>query len=242
MKFVTTSVIAFGISCAGVGLLSVFATASANAESVAETVWIPMKEVDAAGERTIRLEATLYKPAGEGPFPLVMFNHGSSGGPIPPEYTEKAKALGAYLVEKGVSLIVPMRRGRGKSEGENQEEPSPCTLEVAKQGVKYASAAVDATYEYLRLQPWVSMNKVVLAGHSRGGILAVEYAADHPGSTIGVINFSGGWKNDNCGPTDLNLELFAEAAGKSKVPNLFLYGRGDAFYSDDSVNNYAETF
>lgn len=242
MKFITTLVIAFGFSCAEIGLLSILAIAPANAQSVAETVWMPMKELGADGERTIKLEATLYKPAGAGPFPVVMFNHGSSGGPIPPEYTEKAKALGAYLVEKGVSLIVPMRRGRGKSEGENQEEPSPCTLEAAKQGVKYASAAVDATYEYLRLQPWVSMDKVVLAGHSRGGILAVAYAADHPGSTIGVINFSGGWKNDNCGPTDLNLDLFADAAVKSKVPNLFLYGRGDAFYSDGSMNNYAEIF
>ena len=220
LKFDSTSTKALCGKCVATALLSLLGLAAANAQVAFETVWIPMKDVGSLGERNIKLEATLYKPPGKGQFPIVLFNHGSSGGPIPASYTENPKAFGAYLLDKGISQIVPLRRGRGKSEGDNLEEPSPCTLDAAKGGLKYAFAAVDATFKYLRQQPWVAMDKVVLAGHSRGGILAVEYAAHNPGASIGVINFSGGWKNDNCGPTDLNLDLFLEAGENSKVPNL----------------------
>lgn len=201
-----------------------------------------MQDSGAFGQRDIKLEATLYKPSGAGPFPTVVFSHGSSGGPIPADYTEKAAGFGAYLGTKGVALVVPMRRGRGQSEGRNAEEPSPCTAEAARQGLDYASAALDATFDYLRKQPWVALDKVILAGHSRGGILSVVYAAEHPAVSIGVVNFSGGWKNDNCGPVDVNLALFEAAAKRSKVPSLFLYAQGDGFYSDASMQKYAQVF
>lgn len=212
------------------------------AAQVGETVWIPMKDQGLFGERLIKLEATLFKPQGEGPFPVMIFNHGSTGGVIPATTTENPRAFGAWLAAKGVSLIVPMRRGRGKSEGNNKEEPSPCTVEAAKRGVGYASETIDAVYAYLRQQRWAAMDKVILAGHSRGGLLAAVYAAEHPGASIGVVNFSGGWKNDNCGPVDANLVLFSEAGARSRVPNLFLYARGDAFYSDDAMRNYGAAF
>lgn len=194
------------------------------------------------GARLIRMEATLFKPPGSGPYPVMIFNHGSSGGPIPATHTEDPKALGAHLLSKNIALLVPMRCGRGKSEGSNKEEPSPCTAEAARQGLRYASEAVDAVYEYLREQPWPSMDKVILAGHSRGGMLASMYAAKRPGVALAVINFSGGWKNDNCGPADVNLALFKDAGSGAKVPNLFLYARNDAFYSDDSMSKYAAQF
>lgn len=206
------------------------------------TVWIPMKDRGLFGERLIRIEATLFKPSGAGPFPIMIFNHGSSGGPIPASHTENPRAFGGYLVSKGIALVVPMRRGRGKSEGSNREEPSPCSVIAARHGLQYASGAVDAVYQYLREQPWASMDKVVLAGHSRGGILASIYAAEHPGSASAVINFSGGWKSDNCGAADVNLALFGQAGSGAKIPNLFLYANGDAFYSDDSMSNYATAF
>ena len=218
----------------------VVAILPARAEPAADTVWIPMQ--DPGTRQQIRLEATLYKPAGAGPFPIVVFNHGSSGGPIPPAYTENPRALAGFLADRGIALVIPMRRGRGKSEGINQEEPSACTIDSARQGVAHASGAVDATLEFLRHQPWADMDRLVLAGHSRGGILSALYAGDHPGTARGVINFSGGWKNDTCGEQDINLALFEGAGGKASAPGLFLYARGDGFYSDPSMENYARTY
>lgn len=206
------------------------------------TVWIPVEDRGLFGDRIIHIEATLFKPPGAGPFPIAIFNHGSSGGPIPATHTENPKAFAAYLLSKQIALLVPMRRGRGKSEGSNNEEPSPCNVKAARQGLQYASEAVDAVYHYLRQQPWASMDKVILAGHSRGGILASVHAAENPGAALAAINFSGGWKNDTCAAVDVNLALFGQAGAGSKTANLFLYARGDAFYSDHSMSNYAAAF
>lgn len=201
-----------------------------------------MPDQGAFGPRQIRLEASLYRPAGAGPHPVVVFNHGASGGAVPEVYTETAQVLAGFLNARGVALLAPMRRGRGHSQGVNREEPSACTVEAARNGIVYAAGAVDATFDYLRTQPWADMNKVVLAGHSRGGILGLVYAAQRPGLTRGVINFSGGWKNDTCGEADINLPLFDAAGKKSQVPALFLYARGDGFYADASMQKYAQVF
>lgn len=207
----------------------------------AETVWIPMQiSINAS---PIRLEATLYRPAGVTLAPVVMFHHGSSGGPIPPSYTEQAFGLAGFLNKRGIALLVPMRSGRGKSEGVNNEEPSACTVASTEAGVQNASAAVDAAMSWLRTQPWSDMSRIVMAGHSRGGMLSVTYAAQHPEAVLGSINLSGGWKNDQCGEVDVNAAVFS-AAGKvtPRVRSLFLYARGDGFYSDRSIENYARAF
>lgn len=222
-------------ACAGA--LLAFA---AHAEPTPETVWIAMPEAGLAAP--LRLEATLYKPAGTGRFPVVLFNHGSSGGSIPPTYTENPRALAGFLNERGIALIAPMRRGRGKSEGVNQEEPSACTIEAARQGIAYATGAVDAAFAFLRAQPWADMDRLVLAGHSRGALLSAVYAGEHAGVAKGVINFSGGWKNDTCGNQDINLALFDGAGKRASVPAIFLYGRGDGFYADASMESYGRSY
>lgn len=207
----------------------------------AEMVWIPMR-ID-VNESPIKLNATLYRPTGVARAPVVVFHHGSSGGPIPASYTERAFGLAKFLNQRGIALLVPMRPGRGKSEGVNIEEPSACTVASTEAGLQEASAAVDASMSWLLAQPWSDASRVVIAGHSRGGILSVTYAAQHPEAVLGSINFSGGWKSDHCGEVDVNAAVFSAAGKKApRVPSLFLYARGDGFYSDESMENYARAF
>ena len=79
----------------------------------------PFKTVyyDNAG---LRLEAYLYEPKGTGPFPVVIFNHGSRQG------LERAERpfqyIGALLTEAGYAVLVPERRGYGKSDGQTFAE------------------------------------------------------------------------------------------------------------------------
>jgi dienelactone hydrolase len=149
-----------------------------------------MQDTGSVGSSAIKLEATLYKPVGDGPFPLVIFNHGSTGeGRIPLDRTDNLWRFGASLVRKDMALLVPMRRGRGKSQGEYRE-PYECTLDHSRLGIRYASESLDAVYEFLKSQTWVARDKIILAGNSRGGILSVIYGAERRDAAIAVINFA----------------------------------------------------
>jgi dienelactone hydrolase len=64
---------------------------------------------------SLRIQAYLYKPHGEGPFPVVIYNHGSRAGrerhSVPFEY------IGRLLTRAGYAVLVPERRGYGGSDG-----------------------------------------------------------------------------------------------------------------------------
>lgn len=216
--------------------------APASRASPWETVWIPMTEPGSA--EPIRLEATLYRPAGDGPFPVAIYNHGStSAGLLPLEFTENPRELGEHLRERGIALLAPMRRGRGKSGGEYKERYT-CIESGIRAGIAYASESLDAVLAYLETQSWADTERMVIAGHSRGGVLSVLYSAEHPGRFLGAINFSGGWVGDRCRRLGRkpNTKLFAEAGARSKQPNLFVYGDNDSFYSDASIESFPEAF
>lgn len=216
------------------------------AQERGETVWIPMEDKGLLGVRQIKLEASLYKPQREGRFPVVIFNHGSTGmGAFPATRTENPAGFGRNLIAKGIALLVPMRRGRGQSEGTYQE-PYDCSLSQVRLGIRYAMDSLDAVYAYLKQQPWADSNRIILSGSSRGALLSVLYAAEREGSAIGVLNFVGGWVNDRCsqlhGGTDVNALLFKEAGAKSRVPHLFLYAANDSFYSVTSIEKFPRAF
>ena len=63
----------------------------------------------------LKIEAYVYKPEGAGPFPAVIYNHGSRAGrervEMPFVY------VGAMLAAGGYVVVVPERRGYGRSEG-----------------------------------------------------------------------------------------------------------------------------
>jgi pimeloyl-ACP methyl ester carboxylesterase len=71
---------------------------------------------------------------------------------------------------------------------------------------------------------------LLLAGHSRGGILALLTAAGDTDGISAVINFSGGWLGQACERyRKINRQLFRRAA-KWTGPSLFLYSDDDPFY------------
>jgi len=59
-----------------------------------------------------QLKGVLYKPDGAGPFPVLLFNHGSAPGMANRQAFEK---LGPLFVQHGWAFFAPYRRGQGLS-------------------------------------------------------------------------------------------------------------------------------
>lgn len=63
--------------------------------------------------KPVRLELLIRKPPGVGPFPTVVFNHGSTGRGDNPELFKRSwssTAAANYFVERGWMIIFPLNR------------------------------------------------------------------------------------------------------------------------------------
>jgi dienelactone hydrolase len=207
------------------------------------TVRIPMTEGGAGGQR-LTLEATLYRPAGNGPHAVLLFNHGSTGGTVAHATTLRPSRQARFFVERGFAVLAPMRRGRGASDGTPAEHEGTCDPDVLGAGMARAIEDVDAAMAYLRAQPWADPERVLVGGQSRGGILSVAYAAERSGTIRGVINFAGGWTTQRCDESGrgFNQATFAAAGGRTRVPMLWLYAEEDRYYSALWIRRYHEAF
>lgn len=186
----------------------------------------------------LKLQVTVNRPDGPGPFPLLVFNHGSTGVPISwgaAKQRLSALPVWQFFVERGYAVVEAMRRGRGGSEGEYAEGivdgQYVCERGASDQGIARAIEDIHSTVTHFREQPWVDRHKVIVGGISRGGILSVAYAGRHPDEVLGVVNFVGGWLADICSlAAEINSATFAAAGASFKRPTLWIYGELDGFY------------
>lgn len=202
--------------------------------------------------QALNLESVIFKPAGAGPFPLAVVNHGSTGdgkNPAIAKLTFIDGAIAQFLTDRGYLVVFPQRRGRGKSEGvydegfrDNREEGYSCSTERSLQGAERALIDLEQIIGSLVKRTDVKPGPVLLSGVSRGGILSMAYAGRHPAQVSGVINFVGGWMAERCpNGEEINDTLFIQAAGFPK-PTLSLYGEDDPFYSTKHTNERFRTF
>jgi pimeloyl-ACP methyl ester carboxylesterase len=191
--------------------------------------------------KPIRLEVVIKKPSGSGPFPLLVFNHGSTGRGTDPNLftaTYASSDIADLFVDKGWMVAFPQRRGRGKSDGLYDEgfaldraQGYCCDPGRSLPGADHALVDIKAAVDALRQRPDVAAGPILIGGVSRGGVLAIAYAGMHPEQVSGVLNFVGGWLGEGCSTAgEVNGALF-QRGGKFDRPTLWLYGQHDSFYS-----------
>src|SRR5262245_12708434 len=164
----------------------------------------------------LRLEAYLFKPQGQGPFPLVVYNHGSRAGD---ERTERPFLFIAhFLVPAGYAVLVPERRGYGKSEGKTFAEEigsdrGPRFVARLDAEAKDALAAVDDVVR----QPGSSIDakRIAIMGWSFGGIVTTLAAGASDRFRVAIVQAPGALNWDRS--PDLRAALIA-AARKIRVP------------------------
>ena len=191
-------------------------------------------------DRPIRLETIIFRPAGPGPFPLAVFNHGSTGKYGMPGLAKESWVsleVADFLNKRGWLVAFPQRRGRGKSDGVYDE--GGCNAD-ALTGADRALTDIGAAIAVLRRRPDIDPGPLLIGGQSRGGALSIAYAGAHPENTFGVINFVGGWLDESCSVAEsVNQTLFERGVPFNRS-TIWLYGQDDHYYSmAHSKSNFA---
>jgi dienelactone hydrolase len=172
----------------------------------------------------LKLEGYFYKPAGAGPFPVVVYNHGSRAGF---EREERPMAFVANVfVPAGYAVIVPERRGYGKSEGQIFADEVGQGRGEQFVGRQQAEAGdVLGAVEYAKANLPVDPKRIVLMGFSFGGIVTT-FAASRGNDFVAVVNQAPGALNWKRSPAMVD-ELLA-AARKIKAPMICMAAQNDA--------------
>lgn len=189
--------------------------------------------------KPVTLEVVVYKPTGNGPFPALMFNHGSTGNGDNPAFftsTYTSVSLAKFFTDKGWLVAFPQRRGRGKSDGlydegfEKDRSAYSCDPQLSLPGLERALSDMDAAASYIAARPDVDSERMLVGGQSRGGIAASVYAGTRPARFAGVVNFVGGWVSVDCRNAEAVNTVSFKRAGAFASPMLWLYGKNDPYY------------
>jgi dienelactone hydrolase len=149
----------FGVAIFAAGLLAFAAKPAlaleAAARPVAHEVEIP------SGKET--LHAQLYKPQGEGPFPVVIALHACGGlagrsEPVQPRYRDWAE----QLLKHGNAVLLP------DSYGSRELGPQCRVKERHVRARRERVADITASRRWLIKQPWAAHDRISLLGWANG--------------------------------------------------------------------------
>jgi len=157
--------------------------------AVGQRVIGPDTVVVQSGALTLR--AVLWRPANRGPFPAVLFNHGSgraSGVSGDIRDHRQPNKLGPVFARHGYVFLYLFRRGDGLSHGQGDASGDLMDRAMASGGqqardsIQLHLLETDemndalAGLAYLRALPTVDPGRVAVVGHSFGGSLALLLA------------------------------------------------------------------
>jgi pimeloyl-ACP methyl ester carboxylesterase len=210
----------------------------------------------------ITLAVYIWRPLQSQSKKVAFFSHGSTGGGSihPKEPVEWIpRPLIRYFVDRGYTVVVPIRRGLNGSTGEFmaecQYQYGKCTL--ADNRTFATPSLEDAVADNLAVLDQVVLGnivrrdaKVLFTGISRGGFLSLRMASERPENTAGVLNFVGGWISlADAWPEDelearaaWHYERLKDIAARARAPTLWIYGSRDPFYSEAKTRDMFEAF
>ena len=186
----------------------------------------------------IELETTLYRPPGEGPFPIVVINHGKMAGDTRFQARYRPTRAARFFLVRGHAVVVPMRAGFSKSSG--AYVGGGCNVE--SNGLAQAED-VKTVLDWLAGQAWADTRQVLLVGQSHGGWTTLAAGTlDLPG-VKGLVNFAGGLRQSDCSGWEGALARAAGNYGKdTRRPSLWFYGENDSFFPERLWKAMAEAY
>jgi dienelactone hydrolase len=172
---------------------------------------------------TLQLHGFLWKPAGAGPFPAVLWNHGSEK--LPGWQPDLSK----FYTDHSYVFFVPHRRGQGRSPGpyiQDLVSQAPAfergqrMMELQEEEVQDVIAAVN----FLKSQNFVDAGRIAISGCSYGGIQTL-LAGERDLGVRALVPFAPGAMAWDRNPAV--SERLSVAVGRARAPVFLLQAKND---------------
>jgi carboxymethylenebutenolidase len=205
---------------------------STNSVSPPATVVVP--------SGPLRLKGLLWKPAGSGLSPAVLFVHGSGSTDATHTgdmaITDAAEKLAPTFVKHGYAFLYLFRRGQGLSADQGTfmqeilQHEKAAKGEEARKRLQIVLLTTDhlddvmAGLLFLKKQPAIDAHRIAVVGHSFGGQLAL-LAAERDNSLRAAVTFGAAAASWDGSPEIRDLLL--TAVRKTTVPIMLIHAAND---------------
>jgi dienelactone hydrolase len=196
---------------------------------------------------TLPTLAYVVRPVGDGPFPLVIMNHGVSLNPQERAFFPLVEFRDAaiWFAQRGNLVVAPTGSGYGAAALDAPDRGLYGTF-FSKIGscdnpnfhdAGLAVALLDKwIIDYMTEQKLVVPNSAVVVGQSAGGWAAIALSSQNLPSVKAIIAFAagrggrvGGKPNNNCAPDEL-VEAVGDFGRTARTPMLWIYIENDTFF------------
>lgn len=165
----------------------------------------------------------IYRPAGEGPFPAMIYNQATSKPALDLGDSTPFAELARFYTSRGYVLFLPGRRAVSEAEQkkinaiEDENQRFMSALEIHNKDL-------EAAVTWLKEQTYVDAKKIFMSGHSTGGIQSLLLAEKNLGIR-GIISFSPGAKVWSTNP--LLRDTLFRCVKSSKTPVFLIQPKND---------------
>jgi carboxymethylenebutenolidase len=190
----------------------------------------PAAEIIVFPSGDVTLRGVLYRPEGTGPFPAVVFNHGSAM-----DSSAAIDALGPVFAARGWVFFAPNRRGQGLSASAGPYIQDQIRAAVARGGMSEGASTLIRLLEtdhlndqlaalaWLRQASFIQPNRIAVAGNSFGGIEAVLGA--EKGTYCAALDAAGAAQSWSAAP-ELQTRM-TSAVRHARAPIFFFQAEND---------------
>jgi dienelactone hydrolase len=176
---------------------------------------------------------TVFRPKGEGPFPMVLMSHGTTRNGVQRIYFPLLEfgVAAEWFAAQNYVVVAPQRPGHGDTGGPWYEDVVPCDHpQFGDAGLSVAEADA-AGLDYMFNWPFVKREGVILVGQSAGGFGSLAYASQNPAGLRAMVNFAGGRTcAENPHASEDLVQVTAEFCRTVRIPMLWIYTQNDHFF------------
>ena len=201
--------------------------------------------------------AYVVRPLGDGPFPLVVMNHGISldanQRTMFPSVEYRDAAF--WFARRGYFVISPLRYGASSLDAKDVGLFGTVFGHVGScdnpnfRGPGLAIATLNEwIIENMQKKKQIIPGKAIVVGQSGGGWGSIALASRNPPSVSAVITFAAGRggrvdgkPNNNCAPDKL-VAATGEFGSTARVPMLWVYTENDSYFGPELTKRMHNAF